>query len=141
MEVGHRISSLQEASGGDSVHIYCLIDPQTHSVRYVGQTADIRARYRAHFRCDTTSGVGKAVKGWVAGLKQCGLAPILEVLCICDASERRLREKQFIAAAILAREPLLNERLVPYSDGFTFPLCVRGSAFATREVVEMYATT
>lgn len=140
MEVGHRISSLQEASGGDSVHVYCLIDPETYRVRYIGQTIDLRTRYRAHFRCDTTSGAGKAVKSWVTDLKQRGLAPILEVLCVCDHSERRQREKQFIAAAILAREPLLNERLVPHSEGFTFPLCVRGSAFVTREVVELYAT-
>ncbi len=56
--------------------IYALVDPETHLVRYVGQTTQVlQLRYRAHCR-----GHVPATGAWAQSLRERGRDPILLIL-------------------------------------------------------------
>ncbi|MFP5210845.1 MAG: GIY-YIG nuclease family protein [Acidobacteriota bacterium] len=65
-------------------HIYALIDPRDHIVRYVGQTENIMSRFQSH-----CTGNAPATKTWVRELLSEGHVPILVVLETVE--HRRIR--------------------------------------------------
>lgn len=73
--------------------IYELIDPRNNEVRYVGYTANLKARYTNHIN-------DKAVnhkRNWIFGLRQIGLKPIMNIIEECDSSIVGERERFWIS--------------------------------------------
>lgn len=56
-------------------HIYALVDPLSHLVRYVGQTTNLDARYLSH-----CSGKDKCTGEWVRSLPQSPTLVILQTV-------------------------------------------------------------
>jgi hypothetical protein len=65
-------------------HIYALVDPRDHLVRYVGQTRNIMSRFESH-----CTGNAPATKTWVRELLSVGVAHTLVVLETVE--HRRIR--------------------------------------------------
>jgi hypothetical protein len=57
-------------------HIYKLTDPRDESIRYVGRTSDIQARYYAHLAAKSQ----KEKDIWIRELHDLGLKPIMTVI-------------------------------------------------------------
>ena len=57
------------------VHIYALVDPHSHLVRYVGQTAELHIRFRVH-----CNGKDPCTGQWVSQLKEKPVLVILETI-------------------------------------------------------------
>lgn len=78
------------------IHIYGLIDPRTHEVCYVGQSAHYLTRYRQHL-ADASDG---AKAHWIAELRQCALEPWLVILDIAqDKVSANQKEEWWIVFA------------------------------------------
>lgn len=60
-----------------TVYIYTLSDPETHEVRYVGKTVDLKSRFSSHLR-DQRKNIHKT--NWIMGLSKRGVDPIIEEL-------------------------------------------------------------
>lgn len=65
-----------------NVHIYCLSDPETGMIRYVGKTHLKKNRYSAH--CNDKSSSHKA--NWIRGLLSRGVYPVMEDLEVIENS-------------------------------------------------------
>lgn len=78
-----------------SFSVYCLADPRTSEVRYVGYSKYPEARFASH--CKDISNTHKA--RWVAKLhREAGLVPVLSVQCIVEtAAEAKRIEVALIA--------------------------------------------
>lgn len=59
-----------------TVFIYCLSDPETHEIRYVGKAIDVRARLSSHLGDKKSSHKSH----WIKSLLSRGLKPELEIL-------------------------------------------------------------
>ena len=57
--------------------VYCLSDPITEIIYYVGYTSDYERRYGEH--CNVRTG-SKEKQIWIARLKKQGLKPIMETI-------------------------------------------------------------
>lgn len=66
----------------DKTYIYCLIDPVTNEIRYVGITIDLRQRYRSHCCNSKTENTWK--HSWAKKLKDEGLKPLIYILEILE---------------------------------------------------------
>jgi len=74
--------------------IYALCEPsEPHAVRYIGQAKNIVARYVSHI---SGGSGGKAIKQWVAHLRETDLLPRLEVIEECADERLGDREKYWI---------------------------------------------
>ena len=60
----------------DSVSIYCLTDPVSKEIRYVGKAKDAKNRFAQHLS-DEKQG---HKKNWIRGLKSRGLRPEMDIL-------------------------------------------------------------
>jgi len=57
-------------------YIYALVDPITNDIRYIGRTANPKARLRTHLKKDKNQAKSK----WVEGLLAKGLTPKMVIL-------------------------------------------------------------
>lgn len=78
-----------------STYIYCLKDPDSLIIKYIGKTINIRKRYNNHV-CNYT-GEKTLKNNWVKGLKSNGKKPILEVIEKCNEDNWIEREMYWIA--------------------------------------------
>ena len=65
----------------EKIVIYGLIDPRTDTIRYVGQTHNIKYRYYRHLYTDN---VNKAKVKWIAELSKCEMTPEVIIIEVCD---------------------------------------------------------
>jgi len=100
--------------------IYALVDPRTGAHRYVGQSRYPNTRYRAHVRQRSHS---ERLRGWVAELATCGLAPRLEILG--PGSEREWVER---LQPDLNAAPGEDGDVVPHGQGLDVEIKIRVSA-------------
>jgi group I intron endonuclease len=79
-------------------YIYCLKDPRTSEIRYVGQTInDPKKRMAQHIHQEKrTKGKLTHVNSWIRSLKQNNLRPIMEILEECVIDELNNKEIYFI---------------------------------------------
>jgi hypothetical protein len=80
--------------------VYCLVDPRTKGIRYVGSSADPYERLRDHISAGSDSR-GKPTVSWVKELKAAGLRP--EVVVIAERPTRG-------AAVVLENETIARFR-------------------------------
>ncbi len=65
------------------VYIYCLIDPLTNQLKYIGKTVNPTKRYSSHL-----NEIKKDKKStWVQSLKNNGTNPEFLILDICEENE------------------------------------------------------
>jgi hypothetical protein len=84
--------------GSAIMGVYGLEDPRTGRIRYVGQSIDIKFRYRRHL--DASHYCGNRLKAnWIAGLRELGLYPRLVTLGEC----RNLLELDELEKATIER--------------------------------------
>ena len=78
-------------------YIYCLKDPRTDEIRYVGQTInDPKKRMAQHIHQEKrTTGKLTHVNSWIRNLKQSNLCPIMEILEECVVEELNNKEIYF----------------------------------------------
>ena len=91
-----------------TVYIYCLIDPRTDEVRYVGLTRFLWKRFRNHIH----KGPTKHFCNWISSLKRDSQVPSLRVLEIVPEERCGEAERSWIAHYRSAGSSLLN-----YTDG------------------------
>lgn len=72
-------------------YIYTLTDPRDNSIRYVGRTANPKARLTAHINSIPGEGrvtnEGEAKSAWVGNLRSNGLLPIMSIIDEADCKE------------------------------------------------------
>jgi len=76
-----------------TVYVYALVDPVTHSVRYVGRSRKLIARYSAHMSYWAGN---KAKTKWIKSLRRAGMRPALLVLERCKYSTVAEAERKWI---------------------------------------------
>lgn len=105
----------------DCTYIYCLIDPDTDQVRYVGKANDVLKRYKQHLRENRRS---YPVYSWITSLKQKGQTPIVASLSRVLMSAWEEVESLWIEVYRRKGAPLLN--LTAGGDGTTNPFQIDG---------------
>lgn len=99
----------------DYAFIYCLIDPLSGDVRYVGKANDVMKRYASHIK---DSGRRMTpVYSWIRSLTKIGEAPLVATLSRCPAG----RWREFEASAIA--EHRKTSKLLNVADGGDEPAC------------------
>ncbi len=96
--------------------IYVLSDPRNDEVRYVGQTHDLKARYKAHLRSDRREYGGfEERKQWIASLRAIGLRPTIRVVEQVEPGANVYeRERRWMFHYVHRGLPLLNGELKHY---------------------------
>lgn len=79
----------------NKIFIYVLKDPETHHIRYVGQTNNIKRRLQAHISRARYRKYHSA--RWITSLLNRNLRPILEIVEECNRSNLTTREQFWIA--------------------------------------------
>lgn len=74
-------------------YIYTLSDPISGDIRYVGQTNNIKIRYKKHI--SNTKRKTKVIN-WIKSLKNKNLKPIIEIIDIVDYNNRNFWEEYWI---------------------------------------------
>lgn len=91
--------------------IYALIDPRDQSVRYVGITVDVYARFAAHIHAHG-DGLNPDKDAWIRELKAVNLMVIMTTLeIITDRHKARLREGYWILHYLHLGANLFNQRM------------------------------
>lgn len=86
--------------------VYALIDPRDNTVRYVGITDDVYARFLQHIK-GMDENYGKSV--WIQELRALNKMVIMETLEECEANEKACeRESYWIRHFEMLQEPLMN---------------------------------
>jgi len=86
--------------------IYCLLDPDSLAIRYIGFTGDVKRRWKEHTNLTIPNG-GQYYRRWVLKLKRQGKLPMY-----ATAEEASEAERVWIASAKAA-----GLRLVNWEDG------------------------
>lgn len=79
------------------MYIYCLSDPRTKEVRYIGKTERSPLVRLSHHLCIARSGKRRYVYNWIRNLLKDGHIPIISILEICSIKGWEEREKYWIA--------------------------------------------
>lgn len=69
-----------------TVYIYCLVDPRSNEIRYVGKTVNLRSRFYSHCH-DGCSNIHK--RNWFKALRKAKLEPLMDVLETIENSNDR----------------------------------------------------
>lgn len=92
--------------------VYALIDPDTGIPHYVGATADLEQRVRIH-RSSIANATNPSLRDWLAGLREHGKRPAVQVLETCDERSSNQREREWIQHFLDEGYPLLNRLYNP----------------------------
>lgn len=95
-------------------HIYCLKDPDTDQVFYVGKTCNPKERLAGHIG-NAAGGLpeNKKKAAWIARLSQEGKKPVMELLDTAAESDWPEKEEQWIRTMRARGEPLVNRWRLP----------------------------
>lgn len=86
--------------------VYALIDPRDNTVRYVGMTDNVYARFLQHIR-GMDENLAKGI--WIQELKALNKMVIMETLEECETSDLACeRESYWIRHFEMLQEPLMN---------------------------------
>lgn len=81
-------------------YIYCLKDPETLEIRYVGQTSDLNRRFRTHINkslSEKSSEYNTHKSRWIRQILENNYLPLLDVLDECsNLEESNILEKFYI---------------------------------------------
>lgn len=80
-----------------SIYIYILIDPFTNEVRYVGQTNNIKKRFKRHCIEASKSKYRTFSKNWINSLLKKNTKPIIQEIDCIDKSQWPFWEKHYIS--------------------------------------------
>ncbi|ENM5760291.1 GIY-YIG nuclease family protein [Vibrio mimicus] len=86
--------------------IYALVDTNTESVKYIGQTNHVESRYYQHLIDARTS--RNNLYNWISGLCSTGSLPKLFILEICEEDELLRHERHWIKLVNDGGSRLLN---------------------------------
>lgn len=89
------------------VAIYCLIDPNTKSKRYVGKSSNPKLRLEQHMHPDTLKQVSYANR-WKKSLADQNLVPILQIIEMVPENLWKERERFWIKKLFDEGHPLTN---------------------------------
>lgn len=89
----------------DCCYVYCLRDPETQAIYYVGSSINPILRYAQHTRHHAGS---DALRRWVKAVQARGLKPAMEILETLPVVGRDQREAHWIRLLLKSGEPLLN---------------------------------
>lgn len=89
-----------------TVYIYCLVDPRTSKIRYVGQTVNPKTRLSGHWAIACGSAI---MRVWIRELKSINVKPMLVVLEETTGFYAFKMEHKWIEAFRNAGAPLLNQ--------------------------------
>lgn len=90
------------------VKIYCLIDPVTFKIRYIGRTKNsLSTRLQGHL---TKSKLKKTHRDyWIQSLMRNGRIPIIKTITVCNGwKESHDMERRYISIGIKYKFPLTN---------------------------------
>jgi predicted GIY-YIG superfamily endonuclease len=88
------------------IYIYCLLDPITNEVRYVGQTAHPKRRLSQHRQARYGN---TYLNNWIEHLASANASPVMKILGSADTVEKAADlERFYIASYKEASENLLN---------------------------------
>ena len=88
-------------------YIYCLVDPSTDEIRYVGKADRPLDRYKEHVSRSELWGDSPKVQ-WLIGLRICGKTPRLRILQCVPYDIWRQAENQWISHCLAAGCGLTN---------------------------------
>lgn len=91
----------------DAHYVYCLVDPRDETVRYVGCAKWPKDRLRTHYANYNSN---KAMKPWIAELRQLGIKPTMVLLERCYNGRGWKKEALWWERFKDVGEPLLNPR-------------------------------
>lgn len=74
-------------------HIYCLKDPDTKFIRYIGKTNSLENRYKNHLNSKELSNLGL----WIRSLLELNKEPMIESMEMCDEDVACEREAFYIS--------------------------------------------
>jgi len=94
----------KQTTAATMVFIYCLRDPRTKEIRYVGQTRHFHARRLQHL-----NGADPTTREWVEALRGEGQIPLMEDLKYVPVDEANEEERVIIADLLLQGSDLLNK--------------------------------
>jgi hypothetical protein len=103
-----------------TAYIYGLAEPNTSTIRYVGQTVDPKIRRKCHERFGHFRGGNKSLRDWLSSVRREGKRPKFVVFETCPVSEAANRETHFIKLFKSKGNQLLN-RL--YGSRHTYKSC------------------
>lgn len=75
------------------IYIYTLKDPATNSIRYVGQTNDLKRRLDRHVTNSRSLKDNRHISNWIRSLNT---VPVMDVVETCEYSVRNEREQYWI---------------------------------------------
>lgn len=76
------------------INIYCLKDPITNDIRYIGQTINIKSRYRNHLNGNKFRNTHTT--NWIQSLLNNNLKPIIEIIDTCNIEDLDKIEQKYI---------------------------------------------
>ena len=77
-----------------NIYIYCLKDPDTYEIKYIGKTISLDRRFKEHLQIHRNRRSKK--NSWIISLINKGLQPIMEVVEICSKDNWEVRECYWI---------------------------------------------
>lgn len=89
----------------NKTYIYCLKDPITKEIRYVGKGNEPMKRYYKHINL---YGNNKHKQAWIIGLKKKGLKPLVEIIEEVNKNLWQEKEKYYISIFRESGYKLLN---------------------------------
>jgi len=90
------------------VHIYCLRDPRTQEIRYIGKASDLRWRMFGHL-CPSSLKTNTHKNNWIKSLLKLGLRPLCESIFRVPVVHWEVAERAAIAEAKALGFNLTNE--------------------------------
>lgn len=72
----HQLDEDSRSRGWSPVYIYCLQDPDTLEIRYIGKTVNPKQRYSAHLRDDSQCHRAN----WIKNLRQQNKMPLMAII-------------------------------------------------------------
>lgn len=90
------------------VVIYGLTDPRDGTIRYIGQTVNIAARYEKSAFANYV-GSNQRVADWFSELRKMGMTPIAQTLDVVSEEDANARERFYIQRAANEGWPILNQ--------------------------------
>lgn len=96
---------------GQTVSIYCLKDPDSGMVYYVGQTIrTLSIRLSQHISV-ASKGENTSKSIWIRDAIQAGKTPVIELIEECPPDQGKAKEEQWIQRYLSLNAGLLNQQL------------------------------